>query len=165
MSISRPAVPGLSLVISVVVGACAAAVPGYQPPNAKLDRYKAHIETGGGFEKNGTYQLTDQEKQLNCKQLTGAVSIKIVQMRDAVNRPKPSAGAALAQDTIRPFFSNSTYGVDIERDLATDRARLEALNRQLAAKTCATFDLDADLRPGNTDRPHPIKATAKAKHG
>ncbi|MGE0699752.1 MAG: hypothetical protein AB7O57_11705 [Hyphomicrobiaceae bacterium] len=150
------------LVLALSAGGCAAAAPGYQPPSPKLDKIRAAAPTGGGFDAAGTYSLTDQERQLDCKRLTGSMSIKIVQMRDAVNRPRPSAIAANAQALARPIVGGTTYGQDIEADLKRDRARLDALNGQLAAKKCPTFDIDADLAPGNTNPPRPVKAQRKA---
>ncbi len=150
-----------ALTLCLLLGACAAATPGYQPPSARLDKYKSRIDRGGGFDASGQYALTEQEKKLNCKQLTGSVRLKIVQMRDAPNRPRPSAAASLAQTTIKPFLGGSSYGASVEGDLRRDRSRLEALNGQLAAKGCATFDLEKDLAPGNTETPSPVKPQRK----
>ena len=62
----------------------------------------------------------------------------------------------------QPALANVPETQDIAADLKNDRARLEALNRQLAAKNCATFDIDAELKPGNTNTPRPVKAQKKA---
>jgi hypothetical protein len=151
-----------ALGLALLAGACAQAVPGYTPPSAKLDKIKSLAPSGGGFDTAGAYTLTDQERQLDCKRLTGSVSIKILQMRDAGNRAKPSAIAATAQATAQPLIGGSTYGYDLSADLKRDRARLEALNAQLASKRCPTFDLDAELKPGNTNPPRPAKPKGKA---
>ena len=37
-------------------------------------------------------------------------------------------------------------------------ARIEAFNARLAEKGCATFDLKAELAPGNSEPPAPVKA-------
>lgn len=144
-------------------GACAQVTPGYTPPTARLEKIKAITPTGGGFESDGAYKLTDQERQLDCKRLTGSIAIKILQMRDAPNRAKPSAIAAKAQGAVQPLVGGTSYGHDFAADLKQDRARLEALNAQLAAKKCPTYDLDAELAPGNTNPPRPVKVKAKAK--
>lgn len=154
--------PIVALGLVVHAGACAQVTPGYTPPSAKLDKIKALAPTGGGFDHAGAYSLTDQERQLDCKRLTGSISIKIIQMRNAPNRAKPSAVAAKAQATVQPLVGGTDYGYDLAADLKRDRARLEALNAQLASKQCATFDLDADLAPGNTSTPRPVKSKAKA---
>jgi hypothetical protein len=147
--------------IALVLGGCAAATPGYQPSTPKLEKYKAQIQRGGGFDAAGNYALSEQEQALNCKQLTGSVTIKILQMREAQNRAPPSAVAALAQNAVRPVIGGATYGSNIEADLRRDRARLEAFNAQLARKDCPVFDLAKELRPGNKDRPRPVKAAGR----
>lgn len=151
-----------SITLAIFSSACAAAVPGYQPPDPKLDRIRDAAPTGGGIDAAGVYNLTDQEQELDCKRLSGSISIKILQMRDAGNRAEPSALAAGAQAAARPLVGGTTYGQDVAADLARDRTRLEALNRQLAAKSCPTYDLDAELKPGNTNPPRPIKPQKKA---
>jgi len=148
--------------LAISVAACAAAVPGYQPPSPKLDRIRAAAPTGGGFDAAGNYNLTDQEQELDCKKLTGSISLKIMQMRDAHNRANPSALAAGAQAAARPIVGGSVYGQNVAADLKRDRARLEALNRKLAAEACPVFDLDAELKPGNSNPPRPLKASKKA---
>jgi hypothetical protein len=144
--------------LCVVVGSCAAAVPGSSPPD-RFDKYRAMAPRGGGFDAAGSYALSEQEQKLNCKQLTGSIAIKIIQMREAGSRVRPSSLAAFAQGATRPTAAGPGYGADIETDLRNDRARLEALNRQLAAKSCPAFDLEAELRPGNTTPPRPVKAS------
>jgi hypothetical protein len=154
MSIRHVAALGFAL----SAGACAAAVPGYVPPDPKLDRIKSSAPVGGGFSSDGNYTMTDQELQLDCKRLTGSMTVKIIQMRDAGNRVQPSAIAASVQNAARPIVGGTTYGENIAGDLARDRARLETLNRQLASKNCATFDLEKELARGNTNPPRATKA-------
>ena len=151
----RSLLPPLAVVALVLAG-CAAAMPGYVPPSAKLDKIKAVTPKGGGIDGQGVYQLSEQEQKLDCKGLTGSVVVKILQMRQAGERQKPSAAAGVAQQAVRPFNKSTDYGHDLDADNASDRARLEALNRQLGAKGCRTFDLEADLKPGNTEPPRPI---------
>lgn len=150
-----------ALGLALIAGACAQAVPGYLPPSPKLDKIRAAAPKGGGFDEAGAYHLTDQERDLDCKKLTGSISIKILQMREAGTRAKPSAIAATAQAAARPLVGGTSYGQDIAADLRRDRARLDALNGQLASKQCAVFDIDADLKPGNTNPPRPIKVAKK----
>jgi hypothetical protein len=151
-----------ALGLALLTGACAQVTPGYTPPSAKLDKIKSLTPTGGGFDDAGVYSLTDQERQLDCKRLTGSIAIKILQMRDAGTRAQPSAIAAKAQSTVQPLIGGTAYGHDLAADLRRDRARLEALNNQLALKKCPAFDLDAELKPGNTNPPRPVKPKAKA---
>lgn len=156
----RTALLGLCLALA----GCAAAIPGYVPPSKTRDRMLAHTQTGGGFDQDGTYKLTDQEQQLDCKSLTGSMTVKILQMREASGRGRPSAVAATAQKVIRPIKGGTGYGEDLDRDQAQDRARLRSLNAQLAAKGCRTFDIEKELAPGNTATPTPVgEAKGKAK--
>lgn len=152
-----------ALGVALLLGGCAAAVPGYQPPSAKLDRFKAATPTGGGFDTAGTsYKLSDQEQKLDCKALNGSITVKIIQMRDLANRQRPSPIAAAAQGVARPIVGGTAYGADVDADFRRDRARLDALNAQLASKKCPTYDLEAELKPGNANPPRPQKPAKKA---
>ncbi|MEZ5817059.1 MAG: hypothetical protein R3D44_08265 [Hyphomicrobiaceae bacterium] len=147
-----------ALALAALSAACAAAVPGYQPPNPKLEKFRASTPKGGGFDETGTYHLTDQEKELDCKRINGSITVKILQMRAAGQRARPSAIAATAQAAARPLVGGTTYGQDVAADLRRDRARLETLNQRLAEKKCPIYDLEAELKPGNTNPPRPVKA-------
>jgi hypothetical protein len=146
----------LGVGLALAVAGCAAAMPGYIPPDSRSDKIRALAPKGGGFDEAGTYSLTEQEQKLDCKQLTGSVRIKILQLRETGARKAPSAVAAQAQQITRDVkYGGSSYGIDLARDRREDLARLETLNRQLAAKNCKSFDLEAQLRPGNTATPTP----------
>lgn len=153
-----------SVCLALFAGGCAAAVPGYVPPSPLRNKMQAAVQTGGGIDEQGVYHLTDQEKKLDCRQLNGSITIKILQMREAGDRRAPSDAAAFAQKSIRSVEGSTVHGQDLAADLARDRARLQALNGQLAAKGCRTFDLEAELKPGNTERPRPV-GEAKPKPG
>ena len=150
---------------------CAAMVPGYSPLPLKNDSKLKAKQTGGGFDESGTYSLTDQEQKLDCKHLTGSITVKIIQMREAPNRPRPSELTKFAQKTAQNVgkltqqvvpkgdklaTGVTSQGIDLDEDYKRDRARLETMNKQLAEKKCRTFDLDAELKPGNTATPAPI---------
>ena len=146
----------LGLALNLALAGCAAAMPGYVPPSAKADKMKAAAPKGGGFDESGSYSLTDQEQKLDCKHMTGGVTIKILQMREAGERAKPSAPAKVAQDAMKKIKGSSSYGADTDADYKRDRARLETMNKQLAEKNCRTFDLEAELAAGNAAMPMPI---------
>ncbi len=146
----------LWLGLNLVLAGCAAAMPGYVPPTPKTEKLKAAAPKGGGFDESGSYSLTDQEQKLDCKHMTGGATIKILQMREAADRAKPTDAAKMAQETLKKFKGTSTYGADTDADYKRDRARLETLNKQLAEKNCRTFDLEAELAPGNIALPSPI---------
>jgi len=151
-----------ALLLAGLAGACAAAMPGYQPPTPQLEKVRQATPKGGGFDAAGSYHLTDQEKELDCKRINGSIVIKIKQMRASGGRRKPSAIAANAQAVARPLVGGTTYGQSLSDDLRRDRARLETLNRRLAEKNCPTYDLDAELAPGNDKLPRPVKGGKKS---
>jgi hypothetical protein len=158
MSFQRFAIVGLAL----LAGGCAAAVPGYIPPDG-YNKYRAAAPRGGGMDASGGYALTEQEQKLGCRQLTGSIAIKIRQMRETGSRVRPSAASTVIQGAVGPSSRGGTYGADHDRDRAEDRARLEALNAQLAAKKCPTFDIDAELRSESAELPRPAKPSGRPK--
>lgn len=96
---------------------------------------------------NGAYQLTPDEKQLDCKKLTGRMQVRILQERDYVERRPTSAVAQTMQQTSASVFGGASRGASPADDHARARAELEAYNAQLAAKGCRTFDLATELQP------------------
>lgn len=164
----RLALPALA----AALGGCAAAVPGYVPPTPQSAKMKAAVQTGGGFDQSGSYAMTDQEQKLDCKHLTGGITVKILQMRDSANRYQPSSSSQAVQKNAAPLLGGSTYGADTSADFARDRARIETLNRQLVSKGCKSFDIEAELKSGNTNPPSPtvearkdVKPDGKKKKG
>lgn len=87
--------------------------------------------------------------------------MKILQLRESGSRVEASTGAKVLQHGLRPFKGGTTYAANTSVDYQSDRARLEALNNQLAAKGCKTFDLEAELQPGNTETPKPVGEASK----
>lgn len=148
--------------IAAVIGGCAQAMPGYVPPSPKRDKMLAAAPKGGGLDEAGVYHLTEQEQKLDCKHLNGSISVKIVQMRAAGDRAQPSVASNTMRAAMEPLKGGTTYAKDTATDYKNDRARLEALNKRLAEKNCRTYDLEAELKPGNTAQPAPIgEAPAK----
>lgn len=144
----------LASAFALALTGCAAMVPGYIPPSPKAEKAKAALPKGGGFDASGGYSLSEQEQNLDCKHLTGGITVKILQLRET--RVKPSVVAAGAQSVMNAMPGGVTYGFDQDADYKRDRARLETMNNQLAAKNCKTFDLDAALQAGNTEMPQPV---------
>lgn len=151
------------LALAAIAGGCAAAVPGYVPPSPKRDKMLAAAPRGGGFDEEGVYHLTEQEQKLDCKQLNGSITVKIVQMRAAGDRVQPSAASNAVRTVMTPLKGGTTYAQDTAVDYRQDRARLETLNRRLAEKNCRTFDVDAELKPGNKAQPAPVGEPPKGK--
>ena len=160
----------LGLTGSLLAG-CAAMAPGYMPVPPKNESKLKNMQTGGGFDQSGAYSLTDQEQKLDCKHLTGSMTVKIIQMREAPNRPKPSEAAKFGQQAAQQITKTAqqvtssagklstnvtSHGMDVDADYKRDRARLETMNKQLAEKKCRTFDIDAELKPGNSATPTPV---------
>jgi hypothetical protein len=150
-------VPALAVVGLVLTG-CASAGdtlqvssvgPGGQPPP------KSEVTTVG-------YSLTDEEKELDCKKLTGRMQVRILQIRDFNTRQQTSATSHTLQQAATALFGGSTEGVAPSQRYAKDRAVLEAYNGQLAAKGCPTFDLESDLQPKDTkEMPRPVRPAPK----
>ena len=92
------------------------------------------------------YVLSADEQALECKQLTGRMQIRILEVRDYNERNATTAVSRALQSGVTSLFGGSTAGSDPQAQTAKDRAMLDAYNRQLAAKSCKTYDLDAELR-------------------
>jgi hypothetical protein len=164
----RPALAMLAALVAASAAACSqgggekGSSPSLAPQIGQIapDTYKP----GQG------YQLTKEEQGLDCKKLTGRMQVRILQARDASTRSTGSLAARTMQTAVTPVMGGTTRGASPSADNARDRAVLEAMNKQLAAKDCATFDLDNELQPrAMRDTPQPIPkaepgtATGKGK--
>lgn len=94
-----------------------------------------------------TYQLTEKELALDCKKLTGRMQVRILQVRDFEQRKTQSLASRGVQAAAHPVLGTNTTGLDPTGQVRRDRAKLEAYNRQLVAKNCKSFDLEAELNP------------------
>lgn len=130
----------------LTLAACAAAVPGYTPPSFKPQNKMAKHMESGDVGSDGHYQMSGDEKAMDCRRLTGSMQITIARLKDARGRPDPSALASTAQKTVAPVLGGSTVGADRPADYARERAKLDAYNRELGAKGCKTLDIDAELQ-------------------
>jgi hypothetical protein len=102
--------------------------------------------------------LSAQELKLSCRKLTGRMQVRILQIRDNEQHASTSAASRLAQRAATSFYGGPRHGIDPDAEYEQDRAMLTAYNRQLAAKGCKTFDLDAELTPGSVrETPTPQK--------
>lgn len=91
----------------------------------------------------GAYQLTSAEIDLNCKDLTGRMQLRILDIRDYEQGRQTSA----ASRALTSIFGGTQAGSNPSQRYANDRARLEAYNRRLRELSCPSFDLEADLQP------------------
>ena len=127
-----------------VLSACAAAVPGYMPEGSRqsaLTRLKSDPGTMGSA---GDYQLSGTEQALDCKRLNGSMQIIVSRLKASGDRPTPSAASQTLRGAAGAVGIKNT-SLDLPAELRRERARLEAYNRQLAAKGCKTMDIDAAL--------------------
>jgi hypothetical protein len=135
----------LSLVALVLaLTACAAAVPGYQPPSFR-EKKKTTVLESGRLDADAHYQMSSTEKAMDCKRITGSMHITISRIKDSNFRSEPSALASGAQKTIGPIFGGSTVGANRQAEYGRERAKLEAYNRELEARNCKTVDIEAEL--------------------
>lgn len=121
----------LPLTSAVAVGGCASA-PGIGPA--------ASVAPAG-------YQLDEKEQKLSCKDLTGRMRVRILQIRDANAGRDGTVAARGMQVAATSVFGGGKEGTDPSGQNARDRAQLEAYNRRLAEQKCKTFDLNAELQP------------------
>jgi hypothetical protein len=130
----------------LLLGACAAAVPGYAPSSFNEKKHTKLVALqSGDVGQDGRYEMSQTEKSLDCKRMTGSMHITIARLKDAQARGEQSGLASSAHKNIAPLFGGSTAGADRQAELARERAKLEAYNRELAAKGCKTVDLEAEF--------------------
>lgn len=81
---------------------------------------------------------------MNCKQLTGTMKVRIMQM-SAASADGTMVARGMQAGAVK-IWGGPTYGTDPAGEDARDRAQLEAYNQQLAAKKCKTLDLQAEMQ-------------------
>lgn len=152
--------PGLlcALGAGLLAVACAGSLPGDSQPTKERLAAQASVAQAGGLGADGTYVLSDTEKALDCKKLSGRMQLRILQIRDGAERETASGLSRGMQGATTSVLGGTLYGLDPGGQHAKDRAMLDAFNRQLAAKGCKTFDLAAELAPKPvTHTPSPQK--------
>ena len=138
--LARFCIPAVFLVLT----ACAA-LPGYTPPSFKEKGKMATPLESGDVRSDGEYEMSATEKAMDCKRLTGSMQIAMSRLKDSYGRMEPSAAASAMQKSVAPAFGSSAIAADRQALYARERAKLEAYNRELAAKGCNTLDIDAEL--------------------
>lgn len=96
---------------------------------------------------SSTHELSADEQALECKQLMGRMQIRILEIRDYNERNTTTLASRALQSGVGTVFGGTTSGLDPNGQYAKDRAMLEAYNKQLAAKGCKSYDLNAELQP------------------
>ena len=153
------------LVSALALAACAAAMPGYEPPSKHNQHRLANAgSVSGGLQPDGTYALSDDELKFDCKRLMGATQIKILQLRHRALRPEPSTASRWIGGTtdsvgrgVDKVLGKSPGPSVTAEEFTRERAHLEALNRALASRNCGSFNLAAELKPEKgSEMPTPI---------
>jgi hypothetical protein len=139
--LARVVLPAALLLLT----ACAAAVPGYNPGTFKSSsKYGKPLESGD-VREGGRYEMSATEKAMDCRRLTGSMQVTISRLKDSYGRTEPSAGASAAQSMATPMIGGPRGGADREALYARELAKLDAYNEELAAKGCKTLDITAEL--------------------
>ena len=142
------------LASALTLAACAAAMPGYEPPSKRNQHRLSNAgPVTGGLQPDGTYALSDDELKFDCKRLMGATQIKILQLRHHAVRPAPSTASRWMSATsesvdrsVDKVLGKSSGASVTADDYALQRAHLEALDRALASRNCGSFDLAVELK-------------------
>ena len=140
------------LAVLLMLAACAAAIPGYSPPplTENTNKFAKPLESGE-VGPDGRYHMSESEKAMDCKRLTGSMQITLARLKNTYGRQQPSALSSTVAQSIAPVFGGSSLGSDRDAVYARERAKLEAYNDELAARNCKTLDIEAELaRPADT---------------
>jgi hypothetical protein len=142
----------LLLAISIVLPGCAqdAGPNGYSLASTVEGSSVAAAPPAAAAKRANGYVLSAEEKDLDCRRLTGRMKIRIVQMKSLAELPKSSElsrSMHAAHGEVAGGLGASSTGAHLEAEAAQNRAMLEAYNSQLAAKGCKTLDLAAELNP------------------
>jgi hypothetical protein len=98
------------------------------------------------MKEDGHYEMSKDELAMDCKRMTGSMKITINRLRDAATRPGGASNTAeQAHKTVPIIMQGSTVAADYRATQARERAKLDAYNRNLAARNCKTLDIDAEL--------------------
>src|SRR3990170_3609914 len=119
---------------SLLAGGCASS-QGEPPPSLINDPSGADASA---------YQMSEQERKYDCKKLTGAMQVRILQIRDYDQRSRPTLAARGMQTVTTPIWGGTKEGMDPDGQHRRDLAMLEAYNGLLAQKNCKTFDVAAE---------------------
>ncbi len=149
----------ISCFLALLLAGCAAAMPGHVPDKSRLKiadmAAKSKQEAPGTRAVDGSYVPSADERAYTCRRLTGVMQLKIQQVRDSEANPPTGLMASVMSKSTTPRHTTSGAPSAAYSD---DRARLIALNNLMIEKNCGRFDLDAALRPGNTELPDVIGA-------
>src|SRR5215813_12057498 len=66
---------------ALILGACAAAMPGYSPPPFK-EKKTSKLPQSSGEMADGRYELSETEKQRDCKHVRGSIEFAVAPITD-----------------------------------------------------------------------------------
>ena len=141
-------VVGLSFTAAMLLAGCAATpdVAAYSVAGDSPVTISAATASTTSDAAAPAYVLSDEEKSVDCKRLTGRMKIRIMQLRDEASRVRTTELSRSLQSATSKFIGSSA-GSDPDGDHRRDMGMLEAYNGQLAAKGCKTLDLSTELKP------------------
>lgn len=94
-----------------------------------------------------SYALTPKEKDLSCKQLSGRMQLRILEIRDYNERMQASGLSRAVEAIVSSTVGHGEQAAVSDSKYAEDIAVLEAYNRELAEKGCKSYDLAEELKP------------------
>ncbi|MGE5267649.1 MAG: hypothetical protein ACM3L9_09820 [Deltaproteobacteria bacterium] len=99
---------------------------------------------GGAQLIDGAYSLSEEEKALDCKRLTGRIQVRLLSLRGEEYKVQPSE----VSQSMRTATSTA-MGTDTAKNAAaraaSDRPMLEAYNKRLVELGCPSFDISKEL--------------------
>ncbi len=98
--------------------------------------------------KNSFGKLKKKETpdaELNCKQITGRLQLRIMQVRGYTDHTQASNFSRSVQSVFVGTVGTSDKGIDPTGDHAADLKQLQDYNQRLVALGCRSFNLDHDL--------------------
>ena len=91
------------------------------------------------------------EDKLSCKQLSGRMQVRIMQIRGFADRPQSSVLARGIQTGLSATLGNLSHGEDPQGEYGADLKTLHEENQRLVDKGCKSYDLDAELAKKDID--------------
>lgn len=91
------------------------------------------------------------EDKLNCKQLTGRIQVKIMEMRGFSDRKQASILARGIQSGFSATLGNESHGIDPNGEYQSELNMLQRYNQRLVTLGCKSYDLNAELNKRDID--------------
>ncbi|HET6389895.1 hypothetical protein [Hyphomicrobium sp.] len=86
------------------------------------------------------------DDKLNCKQISGRMQVRILQLRDFDSNNQASGLARGIQAGMAATFGNQAHGIDPQGAHAADIQWLQAHNQRLVTMGCKSYDLQKELQ-------------------